>query len=305
MPLPLYAFFFLLLISACGRTEQSQPDPINPVLAITGLIEMHKDFPSEFVEPRNVEVWLPEDYYSRPAQTYQALYMHDGQNVFNPETSYNGNDWMVDEAMTDLLRAGQVPSTIVVAVWNSGMTRFPEYMPQKPADVMNSESVQKQVIKNSGSAIFSDQYLRFLVEELKPFIDTEYRTRPEPAFTSIMGSSMGGLISLYAIMEYPEVFGAAGCISTHWIVPEIGDDFVNYVADHLPDPSTHKIYFDFGTEGLDANYEPEQTKIDAMMKAAGYTDGVNWITKKFEGHDHKEQYWAMRVKEPLQFILNP
>ncbi len=275
----------------------------NPVLAVTGTVIEHEDFPSEHVDDRNIEVWLPPGY-SESNETYQVLYMHDGQNVFDPETSYNGNDWMVDEALTDLIGDGEIEGTIVVAIWNSGITRFPEYMPQKPAEVMNSPEVQDHVIRNSGKPIFSDDYLKFIVEELKPFIDNEYRTKPEAEFTSIMGSSMGGLISLYAIMEYPEVFGAAGCVSTHWIVPEIGEEFIKYVENNLPNSTTHKIYFDFGTEGLDANYEPHQLKVDRMMETAGFVQDENWVTRKFDGHDHMEQYWAMRIKYPLTFLLD-
>ncbi len=298
----LCALFLSFLISSCSSKDEI-PELVNPVLAVTGTVIDHLDFPSNFVDNRNIEVWLPEDY-DRSEDSYQVLYMHDGQNVFDPNTSYNGNDWMVDEALTDLIAASEVEGTIVVAIWNSGITRFPEYMPQKPAEIMNSPAVQEKVIDNSGKPIFSDDYLKFIVEELKPFIDQQYRTKPEREFTSIMGSSMGGLISLYAIMDYPDIFGAAGCLSTHWIVPEIGAEFVNYVENNLPNPATHKIYFDYGTLGLDENYEPDQTKIDRMMEAAGYVRNVNWVTKKFEGHDHKEQYWAMRIKQPLSFILN-
>lgn len=299
----LYFSLILVGLMIVNCAPQEIPDPVNPILAVTGTVIEHDNFPSEFVDDRNIEIWLPEGY-QESEESYRVLYMHDGQNVFDPETSYNGNDWMVDEALTDLIASGDVESTIVVAIWNSGITRFPEYMPQKPAEIMNSEEVQQAVINNSGKPIFSDDYLKFVVEEVKPFIDQEYRTKPQREYTSIMGSSMGGLISLYAIMEYPDVFGSAGCVSTHWIVPEIGAEFVNYVADNLPDPSTHKIYFDFGTLGLDANYEPAQTKVDNMMAIAGYVQGENWITKKFEGHDHKEQYWAMRIHEPLTFLLN-
>ncbi len=297
----------ILLLTIIGLLPfvncKEKTDIQNPVKKVTGTVIIHENFESEFVKPRNVEVWLPENYDSSDS-SYQVLYMHDGQNVFNPNTSYNGNDWMVDEALTRLIKEGKVPGTIVVASWNTGETRFAEYMPQKPEKIMNSEEVKNEVIELGGTPIISDNYLQFLTKELKPFIDKEYRTKPEREHTSIMGSSMGGLISLYAIMEYPDVFGAAGCLSTHWIVEKIGKEFVDYLPGNLPDPETHKIYFDYGTEGLDAGYEPSQKRVDEFMKSAGFTSGENWVTKKFEGHDHKEQYWAMRIDVPLEFILN-
>lgn len=292
-----------LLLFSINSVAKQQEEIQNPIKAVTGNVILHEDFESDYVDNRTVEVWLPENY-SETDSSYQVLYMHDGQNIFNPETSYNGNDWMVDEVLTDLIKNGSVPGTIVVGLWNTGATRFAEYMPQKPAEVMNSEEVKQGVIQYGGKPIFSDDYLKFLVEEVKPFIDSEYRTKTEREYTSIMGSSMGGLISLYAIIEYPEVFGAAGCVSTHWPVQQIGEAFIGFVKDNLPDPATHKIYFDFGTLGLDSQYEPHQNTVDGFMIDAGYKEGKNWITKKFEGHDHKEQYWAMRVHEPLTFILN-
>ncbi|MBO6792505.1 MAG: alpha/beta hydrolase [Balneolaceae bacterium] len=298
-----FALMGMLILTGISCTQNKPVELVNPVLAVTGKVIEHDDFSSNFVDSRNIEVWLPEGYDAEDDR-YQVLYMHDGQNVFDPNTSYNGNDWMVDEALTELIAQNNIEKTIVVAIWNSGITRFPEYMPQKPANVMNSEAVQKSVIRNSGKAIFSDDYLKFIVEELKPFIDANYRTKPEREHTSIMGSSMGGLISLYAIMEYPEVFGSAGCLSTHWTVPEIGSVFVEYLDGNLPDPATHKIYFDYGTLGLDAYYEPFQQQVDSIMIKAGYEPGKNWVTKKFEGHDHKEQYWAMRISQPLTFLLD-
>lgn len=296
-------FLVLMLLFSTNCVGKQQKEPQNPIKTVTGTVITHENFESTFVAARNIEVWLPSGYDENES-SYQVLYMHDGQNVFDPTTSYNGNDWMVDEVLSELISKGEVPETIVVAMWNTGQTRFPEYMPQKPAEIMNSESVKEQVIDNSGSPIFSDEYLKFIVQEVKPFVDENYRTKPEREFTSIMGSSMGGLISLYAIIEYPDVFGAAGCLSTHWIVPEIGEAFMDFVAENLPDPTTHKIYFDYGTKGLDSEYEPSQLKVDEMMASNGFMKNEHWVTKKFEGHDHKEQYWAMRVHEPLTFILN-
>jgi enterochelin esterase-like enzyme len=124
-----------------------------------------------------------------------------------------------------------------------------------------------------------------------------------------MGSSMGGLVSMYAVCEYPRVFRGAGCLSTHWIGDEdaeqhaVSDAFVTYLYESLPDAGGHLFYFDYGTEGLDAYYEPHQQKIDQVMRAKGYQQGKDWVTQKYDGHDHNEKYWRKRIDVPLMFLL--
>ena len=109
------------------------------------------------------------------------------------------------------------------------------------------------------------------------------------------------LISAYALCEYPEVFGGAGCVSTHW--PTGDGAVIGYLAQHLPKPGAHKFWFDYGTATLDALYEPFQQRADAVMKVAGYTEGRDWITRKFEGAEHSEKSWRARVDQPLAFLL--
>jgi predicted alpha/beta superfamily hydrolase len=200
--------------------------------------------------------------------------------------------------MTRLIEQGAVREAIVVGVWNTPKRRE-EYMPQRAVQGMTR-------IKMAGpdaraSDIISDRYLEFLVTELKPFIDATYRTLPDRADTSVMGSSMGGLISQYAMSRYPDVFGGAGCVSTHWPAGDgiALDDF----AAHLPDPATHRYWFDFGTATLDASYEPYQRRADEILRKAGYVEGRNWITKKFEGAEHSEKAWRLRVDQPLVFLI--
>lgn len=153
----------------------------------------------------------------------------------------------------------------------------------------------------------ADNYLKFITSELKPFIDATYSTKPDQKNTFIAGSSMGGLISMYAICEYPQIFSGAGCLSTHWIGTfdnnkEIPAAFNEYLKQHLPSPRNHKIYFDHGTVGLDANYPEFQKMIDATVKAAGYTD-KSLMTLEFLGDDHNETCWAARLHIPLTFLL--
>jgi len=140
------------------------------------------------------------------------------------------------------------------------------------------------------------------------------------ANTAIMGSSMGALISLYAIDEYPKIFGAAGMMSTHWplFLPteghkSISDEeyevvssaFERYLRPALPDPKTHRLYFDHGSETLDATYARYQARIDAVVARRGYRRDANWISRNYPGQAHNEVSWASRVEIPLEFLLPP
>jgi predicted alpha/beta superfamily hydrolase len=288
------------LAAADSATRAPEPAPIlvtGP--GVTGTVLRYPAFHSTHVAARNVDVWLPPSYGKDPAQRYPVLYMHDGQNLFDPATSYGNVDWAVDEAMTSLVEKGAVREAVVVGIWNTPKRRE-EYMPQR--------AVQGNVHMNVPGAddlkpadVVSDRYLAFLVQELKPFIDASYRTLPGRADTFVMGSSMGGLISQYAMSQYPDIFGGAGCVSTHW--PAGNGIALDDFAAHLPDPATHKYWFDYGTATLDASYEPYQKRADEILRKAGYVEGQNWITRKFEGAEHSEKAWRLRVDQPLVFLL--
>ena len=171
----------------------------------------------------------------------------------------------------------------------------------KPLQTRQARTLYEQFVQEQGGPPESDAYLRFMVAELKPFIDTAYRTQTDRAHTAVMGSSMGGLISLYALAEYPAIFGGAGCVSTHW--PIGGSLLVDYFGSVLPRPGAHRIYFDYGTETADAAYEPYQLHMDALMQAAGYQRGIDWVTQKYTGAEHSERAWRARVDVPLRFLL--
>lgn len=279
---------------------------LSPVIEVTagtsaaaGRVEPHPDFPSRFVANRRVDVWLPPGYDAAAGERYPVIYLQDGQNLFDPATSYGGQPWAVDQAMLRLIRSGRTAGAILVGIWNTP-ARTAEYMPRKAVteDVLTR---LRGLVTQTDAPIQSDQYLRFLVQELKPFIDRTYRTRPEAAHTFVMGSSMGGLISAYALAEYPAVFGGAACVSTHW--PAADGAVIDYLARHLPAPGNHRIYFDFGTATLDATYEPYQRRMDDRMRERGYTEGRDWVTRKFPGAEHNETSWRERVEIPLAFLL--
>ena len=275
------------------ETSVSADTPAGDYRGVTGTVE-RLALPSDLVTQREVEVWLPPGY-ATSTKRYPVLYMHDGQNVFDPaQSGYSGWDWGVDEALTEMGL-----DVIVVAVHSDSATRFADYFPQK-ADAAYGARIRKDVGDYDAVPLNADNYLRHLVEELKPHIDATYRTRPEREHTAVMGSSMGGLISLYAISEFPDTFGAAANVSTHF--PMGGGALTEFFAERLPDPATHRLYFDYGTKTLDHNYEVYQDRMDVAVRAAGYTDD-NWTTRKFEGADHSERAWRNRVHEPLEFLF--
>jgi len=266
----------------------------------TGILERYENFASNYIEPRHVDVWCPPGYTAHPDQRYPVIYMGDGQNLFDPSLSYIGVDWGVDEAIARLLQEGTIRAPIVVGVWNT-FKRWREYMPQKAYDKNLSSVAQAQFNAKAGGRPTSDYYLRFLVEELKPLIDENYRTLPGRDDTFIMGSSMGALLALYAVVSYPEIFSGAACLSTHWLAGE--DGMVAAMSSMLPAVGTHRFYFDYGTLGLDAGYEPYQRKMDQGLRDAGYNHGQDWVTLKFDDADHSEAFWRERAHIPLKFLL--
>ena len=271
-----------------------------PPIEATGTVVGWQDVPSAHVPARDVDIWLPASYGTDPDRRYPVVYMHDGQNLFDPALSYTGVDWGVDEAMTTLAAAGAVREAIVVGIWNTPR-RFQEYMPRKPVAGPALPSGVPGVPPLPAVDITSDAYLRFLVEELKPEIDRSFRTLPGRGDTFVAGSSMGALVSLYAAAEYPGVFGGVGAVSTHW--PAGDGVVVDWLAAHLPDPATHRLWFDHGTATLDAGYAPYQQRMDAGLREAGYVEGDNWVTRVYAGAEHDEAAWRDRIDDVLRFLL--
>lgn len=293
---------FLFCLLACQQISPAQIAKQVSGEGITGSFFRYADFPAKLTDARNIDVWLPPSYKKDANKRYAVLYMHDGQNLFNPKESLNGVDWGIDETMTRLIAQNKIKETIVVGIWNTPR-RSLEFMPQKAfedarvADIKKKPNTKRPAFTDSGS----DNYLRFIVNELKPFIDRTYRTNSDRKNTFIMGSSMGALMSLYAVSEYPEVFAAAGCVSTHF--PLGNGAMLDYMSKHLPPPKKHRIYFDYGTQTLEKNYEPFQKKADQIMRHKGYKFGKNWITRKFAGEEHSEKSWRKRVDIPIIFLL--
>ncbi|MCF6130013.1 esterase [Flavobacterium sp. AS60] len=298
------AAFFIFI----GMVSSAQEIKVN-----SGKIERLPNFKSQYVDARNVDIWLPDGY--SPKEKYAVLYMHDGQALYDADQTWNKQAWDVDDAAGKLIAENKTQKFIVVGIWNNGIKRHAEYFPQKAFEQLSAEKQEfvsnEYLSKGKIDVAFhpvSDNYLKFIVTELKPFIDKTFSTKTDVANTFIAGSSMGGLISMYAICEYPEVFSGAACLSTHWSgIYQIDNNpvpasFCDYLKNHLPNPKNHKIYFDFGDQTLDALYPSLQKMVDYIMYEKGFT-ATNWITKFFPGKDHSENAWKERLNIPLEFLL--
>ena len=298
----------LSMVQCCNEKPQTS------LSVSSGKVVRLDSFASQFVQARNIDVWLPDGYSEK--ESYPVVYMHDGQMLFDTSITWNKQEWMVDEVFGYLIEEERIPPCIVVGIWNNGKHRRSEYFPQKPFEsfpqCLQDSLLNKALAYGKGSLFYSDicsdDYLRFIVEELKPHIDKEFSTQLNPSQTYMVGSSMGGLISIYALCEYPEIFGGVACLSTHWtgthttVNNPIPDYFAQYLEQKLPSPGKHRIYFDHGTETLDSLYHKSQAMVDAVMKGKGY-DKNNWLTPKFHGADHSETAWQERLRIPVAFLL--
>ena len=279
----------------------------------SGKLTRMENFQSKFVNPRNIDVWLPDGYGT--GKKYAVIYMHDGQMLFDSTTTWNKQEWHVDEVITKLNSEGKTRDCIVVAIFSNNEYRNAEYFPEVALDRLLEPTRGSIVTALLNGKPLSDNYLKFIVEELKPYIDKTFSTFSDPSNTIIMGSGMGALISVYAFCKYPDVFGGAGCLSTHWPVigsgllynPTITDNtamaFREYLSFNLPRPPRGKIYFDFGSEPPDGLYKPYQQLVDIIMKKTGYTS-ANWITREIAGGNQSERSWSRRLHIPLEFLLS-
>lgn len=266
---------------------------------VQGRLIYWTDTESEYLGPtRHVEVWLPPGYDDHPSTRYPVLYMHDGQNLFDPRIANTGVDWGVDEAVGRLVENSVIPPVIVVGAWSTD-ERGPEYSPWHRAP----------------------DYARFLIEELMPRVDAEFRTLTGPENTAVMGSSMGGLLSFYLVTRHPEVFGACGCVSTHFPLSEAvwaqvitGDDAATESLDEQPYilrdieagltvPEGTRYWFDYGTEGLDAEYGPTHEAVRAWLLEQGLVEGEDFVVREYDGADHNEASWRARLDDPLTFLF--
>lgn len=289
--------------------KQEVPVDLQPASGLTEarFVEI-EDFKSDFAQSRNITIWLPAGYDPSGNHRYPVIYAHDGQNLFQPGSSYGGVEWGLDETASEMMAAGQLPPAIIVGIWNTDK-RWQEYAPQKVIERLDT-SGGSTWLGDEPPELLGDDYLKFLTEELKPYVDATYETAPGPETTFIMGSSMGGLISLYAAAEYPNIFGRAAAVSIHWplaepegaIAAQADSAMQAYLEDSKLDRNSQRLWFDNGTETLDQFYPPHVAAMKSWFRAKGWKDDEA-IFRTYEGTEHSEAAWAARADDILTFLL--
>lgn len=295
---------FLLSVMALAICSCSNKSVESDTKVSSGKIEKYQVFDEAFGDTLTFEVWTPDGYNADIK--YPVLYMHDGQMLFDADKCWNHKAWEMDDTAGRLIAADSVRPFIIVGIYNLP-TRLCDYLPQEFDSLMAKGGEEAEMEKMFTTRIRGREYVKAIVNTIKPLVDSKYSTDPSMEGTAIGGSSMGGLISLYAICTYPSVFSSAILMSTHFSTsaerPELADAMYQYMVNHMPDPATHKIYLDNGTKPCDDAYIPFFYKMTGFLYANDFDDD-NFLYKEFPGHWHSEDYWASRVNIPLRFIYS-
>lgn len=316
MPRAVPALLLLLALAFPDPAAGEAPSIAPPLPTVAdGRIE-RVVLPAEGpVASRPVDVWLPPGYPD--AAPYAVAVMFDGQMLFDATTTWNRQEWRVDETASALQAAGRTRPFIVVGVWNGGAARHAEYFPQRPFDALPAavRETLRHGAKRGESPLFStdvysDAFIDWLTARVLPEVEARYAVSREADDRVLIGASMGGLIATYTLCERPETFGGFGAMSTHWpgIFPGAENPappaFFDYLRERLPAPGRHRLYFDHGDATLDAFYPPLQAEVDRIGVARGWAFPA-WRSLAFPGADHSEAAWAARLDGVLAFLLPP
>ena len=246
---------------------------------ITGKVTYHRQVTGFGLEPRDLIVWLPPTYNESSLQRFPVLYMHDGQNIFDPSTSSFGPDWQIDETCDSMIRNKLMEPIIVVGIYNTG-ERMHEYTP------------------NDTSA----RYMQLVTETIKPLIDKEYRTLSDREHTFVGGSSAGGIISFVLCWEYPQVFSKAICMSPAFKIGNI--DYVKTVDAFTGAKKPLFFYIDNGGIDLEAALQPGIDNMLHALNLKGYQKDIDYYWQAFPEASHNEAAWAKRFPAAIQWIVN-
>ena len=245
---------------------------------ITGTVKYHRAMKGAGIADRDVIVWLPPGYETETGTRYPVLYMHDGQNIFDPATSSFGVDWSIDETADRLIKTRAIRPLIIVGIHNTS-DRMQDYTPGE-----------------KGTA-----YMNFVVDKVKRFIDSTYRTMPDREHTMVGGSSAGGLISFMLTWEHPDVFSKAICMSPAFKFRDI--DYVKVVRETKEKKDVF-LYIDNGGVGLESQLQPGIDEMVAVLKAKGYKEGKNFVFISDPAAKHFEADWAKRFPHALTLTLD-
>ncbi len=249
---------------------------------ITGTVITHRSMRAAGIPDRDVIVWLPPGYENNTDRRYPVLYMHDGQNIFDPATSAFGVEWRIDEAADSLIRAEVIAPVIIVGIYNTS-DRMKEYLPGEKGT----------------------SYMNFIVDKLKPFIDSAYRTKPGREYTFTGGSSAGGIISFMLVWEHPTIFSRAICMSPAFVSPKGNSTTWNYANVVLKSKKRKKVFFyiDNGGIELDAILQPGVDEMLGALREKGYREGKDYVFIPDPAATHFEAAWAKRFPAALEILM--
>ncbi|MFM8665494.1 MAG: alpha/beta hydrolase [Betaproteobacteria bacterium] len=295
-----------------SQAQTSAPRGVAPLAQVeTGTLERWLDLPSRHVPSRPVDVWIPPGF--KAGQPYRVLCMHDGQMLFDPRTTWNRQAWRAHEAVHGLVQSGRWLPTLVLGIWNREHQRYAEYYPEKALAFAPAGARDGYVKGEAQGRPLADAYLRMIVEDLLPRVEARWGPRSADHGVMVAGASMGGLISLYALCEYPQVFSGAAGLSTHWVSvaasrseldkrqQDLSRAFLAYLEQHLPRAGRHRIWVDRGDDALDSLYEPGLRQFEALLRARGYGPGDGTV-RVYAGTGHNETDWSKRFAQALAFI---
>lgn len=304
--------FLIVLLSLSVLLFQAAYANPPSVSVSKGQIETVQPFKSAYVKDRFLTVWLPPGYNKQ--SQYDVLYMHDGRMLFDANSTWNKQEWRVDEVAGELIEQGKIRPIIVVGIPNAVENRHSEFFPQQPFERL-SPSKQQALYKIEkyadhplfASKVYSDNYSLFIVNEVIPYIEAHYSVNKGQQHRYLGGSSMGGLISWYTLLNYPDQFAGTINMSTHWPGTFSAEDdvfpvFQQYMAANLHKLTNQKVYFDYGDSTLDAMYPELQKQIDKIFIEQQYPKD-QWRSLYFPGADHTENAWSKRLHVPLIFMF--
>lgn len=276
-----------------------------------GRLLEYERVPAAGLPDQRLTIWLPPGYDGGEGR-YPVLYMHDGHNLFDVKNSNFNKIWAADRAMLAAVASGRVEPHIIVGIWAPGPDRYRQYLPRSAYEAAGG-ALKAQMDATANGEVVSDRYLDWIAGPLKSWVDSSFRTRPGRDDTAIVGSSMGGLMSCYAFLEKPQVFGRAGCVSSHWpaVDPRVVEGeseavkalWDGWFAARLGAPQGRRVWMDHGTATLDQFYAPYQQVVDARFAAAGWQRGRDWESRVYEGAEHEENAWAARLPEIFGWLL--